>query len=204
MHSAVGCFAKSQERSQANQNPLDYFLFEWLQIDLRVLEQTENPYKILKDVVEKTQHSNSSRRFSITNVFEIENLPRKEVTEFTTDITQNHRYLFHFTFASNIACILREGLLNAPAHIHSVNRFLGDGIYFWDAIANAGLNYKSLNIVYVLVCRVALGTVQEVEQQYLDNGQQLAWNNDSNSIFCPGKQYMSSRDDERDLNGAKI
>lgn len=202
MQSAVECFSMSQK--YPDENPLDYFLENWLEIDMRVLEPHENEYDILSDVIEKTQHPNALRQFGVANIFQIGNLPRKQGADFTTDITENHRYLLHFTFASNILCILREGLLAAPRHIHSINRFLGNGIYFWDAIANAGLNYKSLDLVYVLVCRVALGTVQEVEQPYLDHGQPLPWNENSDSVFCSGKQYKSARDDERDLNGAKI
>lgn len=202
MKSAIDCFETSQK--YPNDNPLEYFLENWLEIDLRVLSPDEQAYKDLKTVVENTQHPNAPRRFDVTNIFHVENLNRKTTNEFQTTITENHRYLFHFTFASNLLCILREGLLVAPKHIHSVNRFLGDGIYFWDAVANAGLNYKSLNTVYILVCRVALGKVQEVEQQYLEHDQQLQWDEGSDSIFCAGKQFTSSRDAELDFNGAKI
>lgn len=202
MQSAVDCFERSQKFP--NENPLDYFLNEWLEIDLHVLEPDDPAYSVLNSVIENTQHPNSPRQFDVTNIFRVENLPRKQTNEFETTITENHRYLFHFTFASNLLCILREGLLVAPKHIHSVNRFLGDGIYFWDAIANAGLNYKSLNIVYVLVCRVALGTEQEVEQPYLQNNEQLNWDEGTDSIFCRGKHFASSQNAERELNGAKI
>lgn len=202
MKSAIDCFVRA--RAFPNDNPLEFFLEDWLEIDMRVVEPDEDAYNVLSSVVANTQHPNSSRQFDVTNIFQIENLPRKKTNDFETTITENHRYLFHFTFASNLLCILREGLLVAPAHIHSVNRFLGDGIYFWDAIANTGLNYKSLNIVYVLVCRVALGKQQEVEQQYLEHGEQLEWDADSDSIFCLGKQFTSSRDADLDLNGAKI
>lgn len=129
---------------------------------------------------------------------------RKTNGDFSTLITSNHRYLFHFTFASNLPCILREGLVPAPSHIYSVNRFLGEGIYFWDAIANAGLNYKSLNTVYILACRVALGNAKQVEQQYLNHDQILDWDDGFDSIYCLGQKFTSSRDAEEDLNGAKI
>lgn len=202
MKSAIDCFEKAQQ--YVNENPLEYFLENWLEIDMRMVEPNEHAHETLSRVIANTQHPNSPRQFDVTNIFQVENLPRKQSNDFETTVTENHRYLFHFTFASNLLCILREGLLAAPTHIHSVNRFLGDGIYFWDAIANAGLNYKSLNIVYVLVCRVALGKQQEVEQQYLQNGEQFEWDADSDSIFCLGKQYKSSRDADFDLNGAKI
>lgn len=202
MKSAIDCLEKFQR--PGNDNPWECFLVNWLQIDLRVVEPSEQAHEILSSVIANTQHPNASRQFDVANIFQVENLPHKRTNEFETNITENHRYLFHFTFASNLLCILREGLLVAPQHIHSVNRFLGDGIYFWDAVANAGLNYKSLNIVYVLVCRVALGKQQEVQQQYLQHGEQLQWDADSDSIFCLGKQYKSSRDADCDLNGAKI
>lgn len=198
----IDCF--SQFYRKCRQNPLDYFIEHWLRIELNVLEPTNNAYQILEEVIENTQHPNSSPRFCVANIFKVDNMNPEANGDFSTNITTNHRYLFHYTFATNLPCILREGLFVAPTHIHSVNRFLGKGIYFWDAIANAGLNYQSLSVVYVLVCRVALGNIQQVKQLYLQHGKTLDWNEDSDSLFCSGSAFSSSRENERDLNGAKI
>lgn len=202
MRSAVKCFEKCDGKRDIN--PLDYFMEEFLRIDLKVLDTNDTTYQILNEVIENTQHRNASRQFSVQNIFQVDNMNADANGDFSTEITMNHRYLFHFTFASNLPCILRDGLLVAPKHIHSINRFLGDGIYFWDAIANAGLNYRSLNIVYVLVCRVALGKMQQVDQQYLQHDETFHWDEATDSIYCLGNKFSSSRDDEKDLNGAKI
>lgn len=198
----VDCFSKFDKK--CGPNPLDYFIDNWLRIELHVLDPNDTAYEILNEVIVNTQNTFESRRFCVANIFKVDNMNPEANGDFSTDILENHRYLFHYTFASNLPCILREGLLVAPPHIHSVSRFLGDGIYFWDAVPNAGLNYKSLSTVYVLVCRVALGKEQQVEDQYLKHDEILHWNDDTDSIYCPGKDFSSVRDDARDLNGAKI
>lgn len=202
MKTAIDCLSKVDRNRR--RNPLDCFIEEWMRIELRVLEPNENAFEILSEVVKNTQHPNSTRQFSIKNIFEVSNMNPNMNGDFSSNVFVNHRYLFHFSFASNLPCILREGLTVAPKHIHSINRFLGKGIYFWDAIENSGLNYKSLNTVYVLVCKVAMGKVQQVEQQYLKLDETLHWEDDSDSIFCQGKQFSSSRDNEKDLNGIQI
>lgn len=68
--------------------------------------------------------------------------------------------------------------------------------------------FKNIEILTVAFVdfgdEVTSRTVQEVEQPYLDTNQQLQWNEKSDSIFCPGKQFTSSRDDQCDLNDVKI
>lgn len=202
MKSAIECLEEVEYKRGIN--PLDYFIEKWLRIELNVLEINDPAYVILQKVVEKTQHENASRKFYIKNIFKVENMNSDGNGDFSTQIMHNHRYLFHFSFASNLPCILREGLEKSPSHIHSINRFLGDGIYFWDSVANAGLNYKSLNTVYILVCRVALGKTQQVIQQYLKHDEKLDWEDDADSIFCLGEKFSTSIDAEEDLNEAKI
>lgn len=203
MQSAIECLSEAE--TIRRKNPLDYFIEEWLKIELDVLETDDEAYQMLNRVVENTQHANSTRRFYVENIFRVRNtVDRDEDGDFSTNITNNHRFLFHFSFACNLPCILREGLLPSPPHIHSNNRFLGDGIYFWDAVANAGLNYRSLNTVYILVCRVALGNTQAVEQMYLKKGDSLYWEDGIDSIFCKGEEFSSSTDVDEDFKGAKI
>lgn len=199
MQSAIECLSEAERMRR--KNPLDYFIEEWLKIELNVLKTNDEAYQILYKVVENTQHVNSARRFYVEKIFRVD---RDEDGDSSTNIPHNHRFLFHFSFACNLPCILREGLLPSPPHIHSNNRFLGDGIYFWDTVANAGLNYKSLNTVYILVCRVALGNTQEVKQMYLNRNETLCWEDDIDAIFCKGEKFSSSTDAEEDLRGAKI
>lgn len=202
MKSAITCLVDAI--SKRNTNPLDYFIENWMRVELNELNNENRQYEILNRVVENTQHANSSRRFRVANIFQVDNMNPDENGDFSTNITHNHRYLLHFTFGCNLLSILREGLQSAPKHIHSVNRFLGEGIYFWDAVANAGLNYKSLNIVYILVCRVALGNAVQVQQQYLRHDQTLEWPDDADSIYVLGGKFSSSRSVDEDFNQAKI
>lgn len=198
MESAIDCLENASGKRGIN--PLDHFIEKWLRIELEVLKPEDSVYKILNRVVENTKHP--SQRFRTANIFKVDNMNPEMNGDFSTQITTNHRYLLHFTFASNLPCILREGLLPSPKHIHSASRFLGTGIYFWDAVGQAGLNYRSLNVVYILVCRVALGKTQQLTQQYSQPDLTLAGEVDS--IFCEGLQYPESRNAEEDINEAKI
>lgn len=202
MKLAINCLTEAED--QRDTNPLDYFIENWLSVELDVLSTDDAVFGTFKKVVQNTQHKNTSRRFAVANIFKVKNLDSETNDAFSSNNVQNHRYLFHFSFASNLPCILREGLHSAPSHIHCINRFLGDGIYFWDAVANAGLNYRSLNTVYILVCRVALGNTQQVSQQYLNHGQTLDWQDNANSIYCLGEMFSTSRDAEETINGIKI
>lgn len=193
MISAIECLTEADE--QRRKNPLDYFIDKWLDVDLKVLTSNDAPYQTLKKVVENTQHPDLPRPYRVANIFQVNNMNGETNGDFSTQITQNHRYLFHFTFASNLLNILREGLIPSPKHIHSASRFLGNGIYFWDSISNASLKYNSLNTVYILVCRVALGNARQVEQtSHLLDGE--------DSIFSAGREFNSTRDEEEELNGS--
>lgn len=186
-------------RASEIENPIDGFVRQWIQTKLSVL-QDDTEYRTLQYAVQATQHSNA-RDFRVETIFRVNaNHP------FTTSVTANHCYLYHFSFPSNLLGILRDGLLVAPEHIYSVNRFLGRGIYFWNAVANAGLQYPSFNTVYILVCRVALGRVQ-IHPPYpsFRTIDEPVCSGDVNSVFRAGTRSGDVlRGQEKKLNGATI
>ncbi|XP_055308483.1 uncharacterized protein LOC129572536 [Sitodiplosis mosellana] len=120
MQSAIECLTEVEYMRRTN--PLDYFIKEWLRIELHVLDTNEEAYKIIHKAVENTQHAKSSRRFCVANIFRVDNMDRDTNGDFSTNIMHNHRYLFHFSFACNLPCILREGLVPAPQHIYTLGK----------------------------------------------------------------------------------
>lgn len=185
-----------------NVNPLDNFVSDWLKLNITTLDRHTEDFNIFEEVVTKTQHPNVNRNFRIAEIFKVESTVKKP---FTKKITDNHRYLLHYSHACNLLGILQEGLLVAPEHIQSVNRLLGKGIYFWNAIANSGLQYDSLNVVHVVVCRVALGRTKEFSCAYSQTERdEIVQLDRNNSGFQPGYKYMGVRSEEKILNGAKI
>lgn len=185
-------------RASEIENPIDGFLRQWIHTELSVLEDGTE-YQTLQYAVQATQHPNA-RNFRVETIFRVNaNHP------FTKSITENHCYLYHFSFPSNLLGILRDGLLVAPEHIYSVNRFLGRGICFWNAVANAGLQYPSLRTVYILVCRVALGRIQTHPYPSFRTIEEPVCGDDVNSVFRAGTRPGDEvRGQEKKLNGASI
>lgn len=196
--------ALTNARNSDEENPIDHFLRNWLRAEISVVDSTTNDYKQLSYVVRKTQHPNLSQ-YHIKKIFKV-----TTEHEFAKDIP-NHHYLFHQSFPSNLLGILREGLLVAPPHSFSFKRRFGEGIYFWNAIANAGIQFKSMDTVYVLVCRVALGRMKQITSRQDVKG---FLGSDGDSAFCGGGIYVegmpcaspygSVREKTKTLNGATI
>lgn len=177
------------------ENPLDDFLANWLKTGITVLARNSDEFQVLNNVATRTQHPEPYNQFSVSEIF--------KVNGGKALIGTNHRYLFHHTFVSNVAAILREGLLLAPDHIHSVFREFGKGIYFLNAVAKAGLQYKPREPVYILVCRVALGKVKTIKPPYCHSRDELVHLDNMDSGFC-AESSGTVRNEDADLNGAKI
>lgn len=81
-------------------------------------------------------------------------------------------------------------------HIHSVNRFLGKGIYFWDS-AVAALNiFRSDRFTegIILVYRVAQGRVDEVPfMPFLKYGEEFPWEDGFNSLSLGGRKHFETK-----------
>lgn len=185
-------------RRSNNNNPFDNFVSDWLKVNITALDRRTPEFGVLAKVVTNTQHSHT--HFCIDQIFKIDG-----TRSFTTDITDNHRYLLHFSFPYNFLGILREGLLVSPEHVSNIDRPMGKGIYFWNAIANAGVPHYSLNTVHVLVCRVALGRVKEFPTGHTQRDEDAIVQLDGyDSGFQPGRLCTGTRTEDATLNDAKI
>lgn len=185
-------------------NPLDYLCEKWFGTEFKPLEFDSDEFKLLNDCMQRTQHLNDCVRFNVDNIFEVIDSEANNNSE--SDIG-NHRYLFHTTYANNLFGILKEGLLVAPQHVHSVNRFLGKGIYFWDSAAAALKIFRSdrFSEGVILVCRVAQGTVQEVPfMPFLKYGEEYPWTDGFDSLSLKGRKHFETKFKERILNGCNM
>lgn len=175
-------------------NPLDYFYDNLLKTELtRILPSIEYESFISNFNI----HSDDVSQ--LRNVFRVRNHRCNQ--RFSNDIG-NHHYLFHTARMDHLIDILKDGLQVSPEHVVSYNRWLGKGIYFFGNL-KAILSYSSrVKRKIVLVCRVALGEIQESKEHFfhhlpddyihkLDNGK--------NSLRVRGQKFQSlfQRDSSR-------
>lgn len=182
-------------------NSIDHFVIKFLRAEITVVDDESEEFQVLNEVVENTQHSNCPRQFRLDEVFKV-SLNKKFHSK-----TSNHHYLLHYTFPNNLLGILRDGLLVAPDHIDSVLRRFGKGIYFWNAVANAGPQYASMKTIYIVVCRVALGRIEKLSNSFkITEIKAILQKTGADSGFREGcySAYRTVRDKEINLNGANI
>lgn len=175
-------------------NPIEYFASDWLRSKIEDITDVNNDeYKKLKICLEKTQHPNEDL-FNVEKIFKVH-------SDFKSDLG-NHLLLIHFTFPSNILNILREGLLVSPNHVPSQNNFYGRGVYFWDTVPMALEAFRnSYPSAIFLVCRVAMGQIQETGPRYLAKNDEFPFDDGANSLFRPGT-FSESREEQMEINGA--
>lgn len=182
-------------------NPIDHFIVSFLRAEISLVDDESEEFQTFNDVVQNTQHPNCPRQFRLDKIFKV-----KLNKEFNSKAS-NHLYLLHYTFPNNLLGILRDGLLVVPDHIDSVLRRFGKGIYFWNAVANAGPQYASMKTIYIVVCRVALGRIEKLSNSFkITEIKEILQKTGADSGFREGcySQYRTVRDNEINLNGAKI
>lgn len=185
---------------QSTLNPIDYFGRYWLRSYIHKIRPDHGEFQALNECTTNTQHPND-REFTLTNVFKVSS--EADSIYFRSDIP-NPTLLYHFTFPCNIPGILREGLMVAPNHIYSGNRYLGRGIYFWDCASMALKGFRNLNTAVLLVCRVALGNIQEEHDQYLDKDEVLPLGPTMHSILCQGSTFHATRAQNIEIGGSSM
>lgn len=186
---------------RSSMNPIDYFRKYFVRTQLDEIDPMSLEFQIIKRCIEKTQIPND-HFLRLENLFKV---CSHADAKFNTQIRNDH-LLYHFTFPANILGILREGLLAAPSHVYSMNRFFGNGIYFWDCASIALHKFRDYpsNRAVLLICRVAIGNQKLVPQLYLNQGEIFELENGMNSLFCQGTHFSNARDEFDVINGAKM
>lgn len=183
-------------------NPIDYFRRYWLRTEFNEVDRASVEFQRLCQCTERTQHPNR-RLFRLSSAFKVAS---SADIEFSNN-APNQRLLYHFTFPCNILGILREGLQVAPQHIYSRNRFLGNGIYFWDCASMALSGFDDLPVEMppiLLVCRVALGSIAEVERMYLEPGNALPLPDGYDSFCCRGREFSNVQSETVAFDNAEM
>lgn len=170
-----------------NVNPLDFFCNHFLQIQIISIPKGSPEFnKIIGGI---NIHSDDIPL--LKNLFKVNKHTWNE--EFRNDI-DNQRFLFHTAKMDNMVDILKDGLEVAPDHVVSYNRWLGRGIYFFGN-SKAVFNYaNNVKRKIVLVCRVALGKQDIIEDRFHDRHTcdfTFQLNEGNNSLISPGKKYRS-------------
>lgn len=168
-------------------NPLDYFSENFLHTQITPIVEGSPEYQLLMS--DFNVHFDDTSQCK--NIFNVDKNTWNE--EFRKDIDNQH-YLFHVAHMRNMVDILRDGLEVAPGHVVSYNRWLGRGIYFFGNLKAALAYARRVKRNVVLICRVALGESDIVEDRFdatnsLDLPRQLG--DGKSSIKSPGKRYES-------------
>lgn len=58
-------------RQSGQKNPLDYFLANWLNADVGVLDRESQDFRTLERVAMRTQHPNASNKFRVSQIFTV-------------------------------------------------------------------------------------------------------------------------------------
>lgn len=139
-----------------DENPLDYIYHNYLRVNLMPVEYGSCSYRqFLADF------GFVYIPWCIQQVFYVHKL--EWANDFRNDIGNDH-YLFHSTHLANSVNILRDGLQSAPAHVFSYNRWAGKGIYFHGSVDAAHAYASQFNHNVILVCRVALGCIKNIDR----------------------------------------
>lgn len=176
-------------RQMENRNPLEFIYNNFMNVEIKPILNDHSDYGAFIDdfCIEDSQ--------PIKFLFSVRN--RNETTASTdqNNTSENVHYLFHSTQLSNLIDILRDGLRVAPNHVFSYNRWYGRGIYFYGDFNAARDHADRLKQKIVLVCRVALGNVEILEQsdaKYTNPNSLYPLQNDKNSLRAFGRLARST------------
>lgn len=148
-----------------NSQPLKYFCEDFLNVELTPIRKTDYKHEVIE--LFKFEKGNDVR---FKNVFKVQKAAWNE--RFKSGIGNEH-YLFHVTHLHSMIGILRGGLKILPTYAHSINKWLGRGVYFFGHSEGAFNFAKGRRII--LICRVALGNSKVLEK--------FIYNDDLNRVY---------------------
>lgn len=172
-------------RRMGNRNVLDFIYHEFMNVELKPILREHSDYEAF------------TGNFSIDDSRPIKSLfssrkPHLPADSEVENTIGNVHYLFHSTHLANLIDILREGLRVAPNHVFSYNRWYGRGIYFYGNFKAAHHHANRLKQKVILVCRVALGNVETIENNlYMNPNDLYQLQSDKSSLKASGSLHES-------------
>ena len=141
---------------------------QYKNMNCEIKNVTEKQMEYVKDKIAKSHANNHNYKLKVLNAFKVN---QKNSPEFDDTIGHNTN-LFHGTRAENILGILSSNLKlpNTLNGVVKTGAMFGPGLYFANNCtksANYSFGYWSnsnFNKAYLLICKVALGNVYEVEK----------------------------------------
>ncbi|XP_035216657.1 poly [ADP-ribose] polymerase tankyrase-like isoform X2 [Stegodyphus dumicola] len=146
-------------------NPKDY-VYRSLGCNLKLLNEDCLEAQMILQYIHNTSLRKKPKVQSIYSVY----IPDQS-EKFKSIRLSNHMLLWHGTRLSNFLAILSRGLQVAPLGVQMQGDLFGKGIYFADMFTKSQkycLQNNSSNTKCILLCEVALGDVQEVNNLEVD------------------------------------
>lgn len=138
-----------------------------LNTEIIPLARTNFEFQLLEEYA-KVSHYQPNDEYEL-EIDEIFKLSRRHEEEPLTNL-HNRYLLWHGSFLSNFASILRHGLRIAPNEVPRLGKKFGKGVYFADMISKSTkfcVTGKENRTGLILLCEVALGDVDEcIETTY--------------------------------------
>jgi poly [ADP-ribose] polymerase len=149
------------EQSSSNLSPVDEHYIK-LKCGIKPLDRSDPVFQLLETYVINT-HASTHNSYSLTvlDIFDVDK--EGEEQRFTKEI-DNHMLLWHGSRLTNWVGILSQGLRIAPPEAPVSGYMFGKGVYFADMVsksANYCFTSRTNNIGILLLCKVALGNINE-------------------------------------------
>ena len=151
---------------EVTENPIDA-CFDKLKIEMEPLKKTSGEFKVLQQYVKNT-HGETHGQFTleIEDAFAISR--EGEESRFKPfEADANRQLLWHGSRLSNYVGILSQGLRIAPPEAPVTGYMFDKGVYFADCVSKSA-NYcctsPDASSGVMLLCEVALGEMEEMEQ----------------------------------------
>jgi poly [ADP-ribose] polymerase len=141
---------------------------QYKNMNCEIKNVTDKQMEYIKDKINKSYADNHNFKLNVLNAFKVN---QKNAPDFDDSIGHNVN-LFHGTRSENVLGILSSNLKlpNTLNGVHKTGAMFGPGLYFANNCtksANYSFGYWSNSNYkkgYLLICKVALGNVYEVEQ----------------------------------------
>jgi len=148
---------------ELNMNPIDVN-YRKLRCEINPLEKYRSEYRLIEDMVNRTQSDSFKYEVEVDGVFELSRVGENE--RFSTyKKLPHHRLLWHGSRITNYIGILSQGLRIAPPEAPITGYFLGKGIYFADMVSVSSQYCRATKdrpVGLLVLSEVALGRIYHI------------------------------------------
>lgn len=160
------------------------------------LDRTSFEFQLLEEYAKISNYlPNCEYELQIDDIFKLSRRGEEERFE-PFEQLRNRYLLWHGSFLSNFASILRHGLRIAPNDVPRLGKKFGKGLYFADMISKSTkfcVTGEENRAGLILLCEVALGDVDECVETIHNNKANSLYDlpKDKDSVKRIGKKYKT-------------